>query len=175
MRDAVERQPDPRATAFGTLFVVAQHLDRLGDIALAPLGLTTKQWLLLAVISRGFPTSAPSLTEAAALYGSSRQNVKAIAGGLVERGYLRLAPDPADGRVLRLEVTPRVSVFAGPDWAAREEAFFSFVFGGLAPAEVGLLADLLQHWLSSVAPNPELPAPRQPPADPARPPKGMPR
>ena len=166
MKDAVEPRPDPRATAFGALFVVAQHLDRLGDIALAPLGLTTKQWLLLAVISRGFPASAPSLTEAAALYGSSRQNVKAIAGGLVARGYLRLVPDPSDRRALRLELTPRTSVFAGPDWAAREEAFFSFVFGGLTPAEVGVLADLMQRWLSAVTPILEPPIPGLPAPDP---------
>jgi DNA-binding MarR family transcriptional regulator len=161
MDDAPDGRTDPRATAFGTLFVVAQHLDRLGDIALAPLGLTTKQWLLLAVISRGFPSSAPSLTEAAALYGSSRQNVKAIAWGLAERGYLRLAEDPADRRVLRLEVTPKAAVFSGPDWAAREEAFFSFVFGGLALADVDRLADLLQRWLRAVVPAPEPPAPER--------------
>jgi DNA-binding MarR family transcriptional regulator len=159
MNDALDGRTDSRATAFGTLFVVAQHLDRLGDIALAPLGLTTKQWLLLAVISRGFPSSAPSLTEAAALYGSSRQNVKAIAGGLAERGYLHLVEDPADRRVLRLEVTPKTAVFAGPDWAAREEAFFSFVFGGLAPTDVDRLAGLLQRWLRAVTPAPEPPAP----------------
>jgi len=161
MTDAIDDRTDSRGTAFGTLFVVAQHLDRLGDIALAPLGLTTKQWLLLAVISRGFPSSAPSLTEAAALYGSSRQNVKAIAGGLAERGYLRLAEDPSDRRVLRLEVTPKAAVFAGPDWAAREEAFFSFAFGGLAPADVDRLAGLLQRWLHAVAPAPEPPAPER--------------
>ena len=33
---------DARGDTFGAVFVVAQHLDVVGDEALAPLGLTTK-------------------------------------------------------------------------------------------------------------------------------------
>lgn len=149
---------DPRAAAFGAVFVVAQHLDRLGDVVLAPLGITTKQWLLLALVQTGFAGRRPTLTEAAALYGSSRQNVKAIATGLEAAGYLRIVRDPADRRALRLVVTDRVAVFASPEWHARETAFFSFAFGDLEPVEIARLAELLQRWLVAVA---------SPPADPA--------
>ena len=123
--------PDHRAAAVGAVVVVAQHLHRLGDVVLAPLGLTTKQWLLLAVVQTGFAERRPTLTEAAALYGSSRQNVKAIAVGLEAAGYLRIVRDPADRRALRLAVTDRVAIFASPEWHARETAFFTFAFGDL--------------------------------------------
>jgi len=148
--------PDARPIAFGTLFVVAQHLDRLGDVVLAPLGLTTKQWLLLAVVQRGFAERRPTLTETAAAYGSSRQNVKAIARGLEAAGYLRIVPDPADRRASRLELTDKVGVFATPEWRAREVAFFSFAFDDLQLPEVAQLADLLQRWLAVVASRPAM-------------------
>ncbi len=149
-----DQPPDPRPIAFGTLFVVAQHLDRLGDVVLAPLGLTTKQWLLLAVVQLGFAGRGPTLTEAAAAYGSSRQNVKAIAQGLEAAGYLRIVPDPDDRRATRLAVTDRVQVFATPEWHAREEAFFAFAFGDLDAGDVAHLADLLRRWLAAVASRP---------------------
>jgi DNA-binding MarR family transcriptional regulator len=142
---------DPRPVAFGTVFLVAHHLDLLGDVALAPLGLTTKQWLLLAVISRTFAGRHPTLTEAAAAYGSSRQNVKAMARALEAAGYLRLVPDAVDGRATRLEPTARLDVFATQEWQAREAAFFELAFGGLPAEDVALLADLLVRWLASVA------------------------
>lgn len=157
----------PRHAALGTVFVVAQHLDRLGDVVLAPLGLTTKQWLLLAVVERGFGRRHPTLSEAAAAYGSSRQNVKAIAHGLEAGGYLRIVRDAADRRALRLVPTEKVAVFTTPEWAAREAAFLSFAFGDLQPDEVARLADLLQRWLAGIATWPDELAPAAPtgPAD----------
>lgn len=156
--DTTDPSPDPRPVAFGTVFIVAHHLDLLGDVALAPLGLTTKQWLLLAVIERGFAGRHPTLSEAAAAYGSSRQNVKAMARALEAAGYLRLVPDAVDGRATRLEPTARLEVFATPEWKAREAAFFEFAFGGLPAEDVASLADLLQRWLAAVAAMPNVEA-----------------
>ena len=39
-----------RAEGFGSVFFLAQHLARQVDSALEPLGLTTKQWLLLVLL-----------------------------------------------------------------------------------------------------------------------------
>ena len=127
-------------------FVVAQHLDVLGDEALAPLGLTTKQWLLLAIVQKAFDGRHPTLTEAATVYGSSRQNVKAMARGIEAAGYLRIVPDAEDRRALRLVPTDRTAVFASADWRAREAAFFDRMFGGLTPDEISQLATLLGRW-----------------------------
>ena len=38
-----------RAQVFGSVFMIVQHLTRLADLQLAELGITTRQWLLLAV------------------------------------------------------------------------------------------------------------------------------
>ncbi len=146
--------PDARPVAFASVFVVAQHLDRLGDVVLAPLGLTTKQWLLLAVVLRVFAGRPPTLTEAAAVYGSSRQNVKAIARGLQAAGYLRIVGDRDDRRASRLVATDRVAAFDAPEWHARETALFSFAFGDLASEEVAVLAGLLGRWLAVVSARP---------------------
>jgi DNA-binding MarR family transcriptional regulator len=138
--------------AFGGAFVLVGHLTRLTDEGLADWGLTTRQWLLLAVLAKGFPGRAPTLTEAAAAYGSSRQNVKQIALGLEAQGWLRLAPDPGDGRAVRLELTDRVGVFDEPEGRDRGRALLEAAFGTLTRDEVLELRHLLRSWLAGVAP-----------------------
>lgn len=135
---------------FGRLFVLSQHLTRRADDALAPFGLTSRQWLLLAVLSRGFPGISPTLTEAARAYGTSRQNVKQVALQLEARGYLDLLPDPADGRATRLVLTDRVAVFDEPDVAAAQSAFIAGVFAPLTDDEVATLRSLVGRCISAL-------------------------
>ena len=134
---------------FGSAFVLVQHLGRRMDALLEPMDLTTRQWLLLAVLSKaGRPLS---LTDAAALYGSSRQNVKEIALGLERRGYLRLEADPTDGRALLLHRTPLVAQsFETPDAQAQGTDFLAGIFAGLSPTEQADLHRLLLAWLHSL-------------------------
>jgi DNA-binding MarR family transcriptional regulator len=134
---------------FGSTFVLVQHLGRRMDALLAPMDLTTRQWLLLAVLSKaGRPLS---LSEAAVAYGSSRQNVKAIALGLERRGFLRLAPDPADARALLLHPTPLVAqTFETPEAQAQGIDFLAGIFAGLSPTELADLHRLLRAWLHSL-------------------------
>jgi DNA-binding MarR family transcriptional regulator len=141
-----------RAEIFGSIFLLSQYLARRGDEALEPLGLTTKQWLLLAVVARRFPGQHPTLTEAALWYGSSRQNVKAIAGQLQTRGYLRIAADPADRRALRLQLTAKARVFDAPDEAARLARVLAELMAGFDGGDLGTLCDLLRRWLGVVSP-----------------------
>jgi DNA-binding MarR family transcriptional regulator len=139
-----------RAELFGSAFVLVQHLGNRMDALLAPMDLTTRQWLLLAVLSRA---AAPmSLSQAAAAYGSSRQNVKEIALGLERRGYLRLAPDPADARALLLHPTPVVArTFDPPDAQAQGSDFLAGIFAGLSPTELADLHRLLLRWLHGLS------------------------
>jgi len=134
---------------FGSAFVLVQHLGRRMDALLAPMDLTTRQWLLLAVLSRaGRPLS---LSEAAEQYGSSRQNIKEIALGLERRGHLRLEADPADGRALLLTPTPLVAqAFETPDAQAQGADFLAGIFAGLSPTELADLHRLLPAWLRSL-------------------------
>lgn len=142
-----------RAAVFGRVFVLHQHLARIADAALEPLGLTSRQWLLLAVLTRAFPGGAPTLTEAAAVYGSSRQNVKQVARGLVARGYLEMRPDPNDARATRLQVTPRVAEFDSPAGQARSAELLAGVFAGLERDELMVLEHLLGRWLRELTPT----------------------
>lgn len=136
---------------FGGAFVIVGHLTRLTDQGLADWGLTTRQWLLLAVLTRGFPGRTPSLSEAAAAYGSSRQNVKQIALGLEARGYVRLVPDPADGRATRLVLTEKIGRFDEPEGQARGRDLLEAAFAGLAPDDVLALRDLVGRWLAALS------------------------
>ncbi len=151
-----EPTPDPelaeaQAVLFGRVFVLAQHLTRLTDAALADWDLTTRQWLLLAILSRAFPDRAPSLTEAAEVYGSSRQNVKQIAAGLEVRGFVRLVPDTEDGRTTRIERTDRQRVFDEPDGRAKGLALLAQACEGLSRDETLLLRDVVVRWVDALA------------------------
>jgi DNA-binding MarR family transcriptional regulator len=139
-----------RAEAFGTLFVLMAHLSRRADSELADLGLTTRQWLLLAVLTNAFPGYSPSLSDAAEKYGSSRQNVKQVALGLEARGFVRLVPDPADARTTRIELTDRVREFDEPRMVERTRGMLEDAFGGLTAAETGELLALLRRWLAGL-------------------------
>jgi DNA-binding MarR family transcriptional regulator len=139
-----------RAEAFGSLFVLMQHLSRRADKELADLGLTTRQWLLLAVLTNAVPGSRPSLSEAAEKYGSSRQNVKQVALGLEARGFVRLVADPADARTTRIELTDRVHEFDAPQMVERTKAMLDDVFMGLTPAETRDLLALVRRWLAGL-------------------------
>ena len=140
--------------AFGGVFVIVGHLTRLTDHGLADWDLTTRQWLLLAVLARGFGGRSPSLSEAAAAYGSSRQNVKQIALSLETRGYLRLVPDPADGRTTRLVLTGKVRRFDEPEGQARGRDLLEAAFAGLASDDVLALRDLVRRWLAVLSHTP---------------------
>jgi DNA-binding MarR family transcriptional regulator len=142
-----------RAEVFGSVFLLSQYLARRGDEALEPLGLTTKQWLLLAIVARRFPGESPTLTEAALWYGSSRQNVKAIAQQLEARGYLRLAADPADRRALRLHLTGKSKVFDAAAESARLAGVLAELLAGFDGKDLITLRDLLRRWLGVVSPT----------------------
>ncbi len=167
-----DEQLQAASGAFGGVFVIVGHLTRLTDERLADWDLTTRQWLLLAVLTRGFPGRAPSLTEAAAVYGSSRQNVKQIAIGLERRGFLRLIPDAHDGRTTRLAVTDKVGMFDAPEGQARALDLLGTAFDGLTRADILALNRLMGRWLAAITCTPRTP---DAPIDRKRPGKAAPR
>jgi DNA-binding MarR family transcriptional regulator len=139
-----------RAEIFGSVFLIASHVTRRADRELAAVGLTTRQWLLLAVLITVFPGYSPSLSEAAEEYGSSRQNVKQIALGLQTRGFLRLVPDQTDARTTRIELTDRVGVFDQPAMVERTASMLADTFAGLTPDETTALQSLVRQWLAGL-------------------------
>jgi DNA-binding MarR family transcriptional regulator len=142
------------AQLFGSLFVLMQRLSRRADDELASLTLTSRQWLLLAVITRAFPDASPTLSQAAAVYGTSRQNIKQIARQLQQQGWLRIVRDPDDARATRLELTDKVAVFADPAVQARQQQALTEMFGGLSPHERRSLHALVEQCLHHLDPAP---------------------
>lgn len=147
---------DTDVELFGSSLMFAQQLMMRVAEFLEPFGLTSRQWLLLAVIDKGFPGYAPTISEASAVFGTSRQNVKQVAVQLERRGWLRLVPDPADRRVLRLVLTDRLGVFDDSAVQADQAAFILSVFGELTARERRMLLDMVHTCtaaLSSPAPE----------------------
>ncbi len=144
-------RPTTEDDVLGALFVLTQHLTRYADDALARYGVTARQWLLLAVLVRGFPGERPTLTQAARAYGTSRQNVTQVARQLAARGLVALEPDPADRRATRLAVTPLVArTFDAPDAAAHQRAVVATVFADLGDDDLAALDRLVGLCLGTL-------------------------
>ncbi|HEY9855293.1 MAG TPA: hypothetical protein V6D05_06110 [Stenomitos sp.] len=142
-----------QAELFGSLFLLTQHLARRADAAMEPLGLTTKQWLLLAILVKRFAGQTPTLTEAALWYGSSRQNVKQIALQLESRGFLRLVTDPKDKRVLRLQLTEHVRLLETPQEHQRQVDLLTGLFAALSDPDLARFLELVRRELAAIAPQ----------------------
>lgn len=77
------------------------------DTRLRPLSLTPTQFMLLA--SAGWldrQSVAPTQQEVAEHAGADRMMTSKVLRDLDERGLLTRQPDPDDGRVLRIQLTP---------------------------------------------------------------------
>jgi DNA-binding MarR family transcriptional regulator len=128
---------DKHKFIFGSLFVLANKLQVIGDQYLGSVGITTKQWLLTAMISQ-FRDSPPTLSEVAELMGSSRQNVKQLALKLTEEGFLTIEKDEEDARALRLKLTEKSRTF----WVKRQkqdDQFIEDLFNGFSEEEVDII------------------------------------
>ena len=123
---------------FGSLFLLANRLQVVGDQYLAKDDMTTKQWFLSVVISQ-FRDHAPTLSEVAELMGSSRQNVKQLALKLAEKEFLTIEKDAKDARALRLVLTEKSQHF----WDGRQEQddrFIRELFRDIGGEEMDALA-----------------------------------
>ena len=137
---------------FGTLFFIAQKWQNIVDRELgSKTGLTTKQWMLMVILSRLFRDHLPTISETANTYGTSRQNIKRIASDLQKKGYVIIAPDPADQRIQRLVLTGKHSeVFEGEDNLKWQEDFIRNLFVGLDESEQASLSKSLYRLLKRI-------------------------
>lgn len=93
-----------KAYIFGTLFMLANRLQILGD-ALDD-KITLKQWLFISVIIKS-EKQPLTISELAQLIGTSRQNTKKMAAILERDGYVAFEKDTVDARVLRVTLTEK--------------------------------------------------------------------
>lgn len=130
---------DKKKFIFGSLFLLGNRLQVIGDKYLEKEGITTKQWLLIVMIAQ-FVDSIPTLSEVAQLMGSSRQNVKQLTLRLQEKGFVSIKKDERDSRVLRLKLTEKSAVF----WEERkekDEQFIIDIFNGLSEEEIHIMCN----------------------------------
>lgn len=112
---------DRQKYIFGTIFLIANKLQAIGDQFLGE-DMTTKQWFLTVILSQAGDTP-PTLSRVAELMGSSRQNVKQLALKLEEKEFVKIEKDEQDGRVLRLKLTDKSRAY----WDKRQEKDNQFV------------------------------------------------
>lgn len=104
---------DKEAYILGNIFTLANKIQILGDKL--DKNISTKQWLLIAVISKCKHPS-PTLGEIADIIGNSRQNIKKMAVILQERGFVSLTKDINDARMVRITLTSKcITYFQGRD------------------------------------------------------------
>ena len=135
-----------RVRIFRLVLVLAQQLRTLMDQRLRPDGLTTQQAALITVVDA---LGAPSLSAAAAVLGTTHQNVKQLAAALERKGFMRIVDDKSDRRVRRLTTTAK----SRNHWAQRSAADQQVTdwFSQLTPDEAATLFDLLLRLQRSVA------------------------
>lgn len=147
----VDELTDTDTELFGSLFVFMQQLTLQVEDRLRPLGLTSRQWLLLGVIDQAFRGTAPTISEAATVFGTSRQNVTQVAKQLERGGWLRLEPDQTDRRAIRLVLTDRLAIFDDPTIQAEQAAFIRSVFGGLTARERRTFLDMVTNCIDRLS------------------------
>ncbi len=112
---------------FGSIFLVANKLQTLGDAVLEEISL--KQWLLLAMIFN-MEIQQPSVTEIAEFIGSSRQNVRKMLEALSAKGYVALSVNEQDKRNLSVALTEKTFQFFA-EFEAGGAAFLEQLFEGI--------------------------------------------
>jgi len=125
---------DDQKYLFVSLFLAANKLQIIGDRYLSDVNLTTKQWLLMVMVLQ-FGENPPTISQAANITGSSRQNVKQLALKLEKNGYMIIEKDPKDSRITRLKLTNKHLDM----WNKRSEMddeFLDNLFSGLNHEQV---------------------------------------
>ena len=131
-----------QAHLFGSVFLLANHLQLVGDRL--DEAITSKQWLLLAVLFKQ-PNATATLSELASHLGSSRQNVKKMASILEAKGFLSLRQSEQDRRVVEVHPTQAcLDHLKGREHA--EQQFLTAFYQGFSDEDLKFMIQLLDRW-----------------------------
>lgn len=122
---------------FGAIFALSNRLQILGD-SINP-GMTIKQWLFLAVISK-CDSDNPTLSEIAAMMGCSHQNVKKMAVILEKNGFINMQKDSKDARITRVYLTAYCGKYF-EQHSRQDIEFLDKLFNGFSPKDIANLFD----------------------------------
>jgi DNA-binding MarR family transcriptional regulator len=135
--DPQSAQPlEPAVRAFRLALLMGQRLRHLMDDRLRVDGLTTQQAALITAVTM---LGGPSLTKVASCLGTTHQNAAQLVAALERKGFLRVEPDPEDGRRKRLVATETNSEY----WRGRDAGDHAAVATWFA----GLDADELETFV----------------------------
>jgi len=133
---------------FGSVLVIANRMDTLLERELKEYDVTSKQWLLTAVLDNSFD-KPPTIKEVAREMGSSHQNVKQVALKLEQKGLLVFEKDTKDARVTRLKLTDQINEFAQLT-QSKATAFTQALFKGIEKDDMSKARAVLQIMLSNL-------------------------
>lgn len=136
-----------QAYIFGTLFLLANRLQVLGD-ALDD-KITLKQWLFISLIIKSEKQSI-TVSELAKLIGTSRQNAKKMAVILEREGYIAFVKDETDARVLQVTLTEKCFEHFAKRNAFENEFIFK-LFKGMDIDLVDKMAAGFSELLSNIS------------------------
>jgi DNA-binding MarR family transcriptional regulator len=128
-----------RVRTFRLIVVVAQELRTLMDQLLRADSLTTQQAAMITVVDL---LGTPSLSQAAAAFGTTHQNARQLADALERKGFVQISADEADARVRRLSTTAKSDGYWRNRSAADQQQVLEW-FDELTPAQARTLFDLL--------------------------------
>ncbi len=114
------------------LFTLSNKIQNLGDLLDSEI--TMKQGQMLEIINQ-HENGPIMITELAELIGSSRQNIKKMALLLSNQGYLSLARDEKDARVLRVVLTEKGSLYCSSSRDA-DKRFLNSIFDGFTDKQL---------------------------------------
>jgi DNA-binding MarR family transcriptional regulator len=140
--------PSPLAVV-GRVIVLAQHLERSVDTALAAHGLKLGQFDILATLRRRGPAGGLTPTQLLGSVALSSGGMTARLTKLEERKLISRKADPSDRRGVVVELTAKGRKLIEAATATR----FAEAVDSLPPltaSELAQLAGLLRRWLAAV-------------------------
>lgn len=129
------------------LFGLSNKIQMLGDSLDEEI--TIKQGQMLETIL-GCESGPVMVTELAEMIGSSRQNAKKMALLLANQGYVLLARDELDARVLRVSLTEKGRAYC-ISRRDRDRRFLNSVFEGVEDKQMKLMIKLFEKLSKNVA------------------------
>ncbi|RQD69985.1 MAG: MarR family transcriptional regulator [Tindallia sp. MSAO_Bac2] len=140
---------DDKKFIFGSIFLLSNRLQALGDQTLAEDDMTLRQWFLTVMILQFDERQGPTLGDVARLMGTSHQNVKQMALKLQQKEFLVFEKDESDGRVLRLKLTEKSKDY----WKGKEaeqNQFLEKLYKNVSDEEVKMTVSLFKKLFQAV-------------------------
>lgn len=148
--DPLERM-DKRSIAYVNIFLLANKVQTTMDAGLEEI--TSKQWLLLAVLS--IFEEAPNLKQLSKACGITHQSAKQLLDKLKAKEYVVFKKDENDKRAIRIMATPKYDAWY-KKYNVRNQRIIQELFAPLSKEEIEIFCKvqaMLQTNIETVVAN----------------------